>query len=53
LSFITRSGWGSAKELINILEEANQEVPDGLQDMAQRFEEKKARREQEKRAFDK
>ncbi len=51
MSFITRSDWGSAKELINILEEANQEVPDGLQDMAQRFEEKKARREQEKRAF--
>lgn len=35
--------WGSAKELIEILKEANQEVPDELVTMAERFEAKKAR----------
>ncbi|XP_038207108.1 probable ATP-dependent RNA helicase DDX43 [Zerene cesonia] len=47
LSFITRSDWAHAKELIKILEEANQEVPDELQSMADRFEAMKIRREKE------
>jgi ATP-dependent RNA helicase DDX43 len=41
LSFLTRSDWGSAKELIEILTEANQEVPDELVKMAERFQAKK------------
>lgn len=51
LSFMTRSDWGSAKELINILEEANQEIPDGLRDMADRFAAMKTRRNDEKARF--
>lgn len=47
LSFITRSDWAHARELIKILEEANQEVPDELEQMAQRFEAMKIRRDQE------
>ncbi|CAG4959693.1 unnamed protein product [Colias eurytheme] len=47
LSFITRSDWAHAKELIKILEEANQEVPDELQSMADRFDAMKIRREKE------
>lgn len=48
LTFVTRQDWGSAKELIKILEEANQEVPDELHQMASRFEAMKLRREKEK-----
>jgi ATP-dependent RNA helicase DDX43 len=40
---MTRSDWGSAKELIDILQEANQEIPQELHEMATRFEAKKAR----------
>ncbi|KAL0868427.1 hypothetical protein ABMA27_007930 [Loxostege sticticalis] len=47
LSFITRSDWAHARELIKILEEANQEIPDELEQMAQRFEAMKLRREKE------
>lgn len=43
LSFLTRSDWGVARELINILKEAGQEVPEKLQDMAERFENRKPR----------
>jgi len=43
LSFITRSDWGVAKELISILKEASQEVPEELQNMADRFETRKPR----------
>ncbi|XP_022815558.1 probable ATP-dependent RNA helicase DDX43 [Spodoptera litura] len=48
LTFVTRQDWGSAKELIKILEEANQEVPDELQQMASRFEAMKIRRDKER-----
>ncbi|XP_060651017.1 probable ATP-dependent RNA helicase DDX43 [Drosophila nasuta] len=44
ISFITREDWGMTKELIAILEEANQEVPEKLRDMAQRFSAMKERR---------
>ncbi|KAL3868312.1 hypothetical protein ACJMK2_041133 [Sinanodonta woodiana] len=37
VSLMTRADWGSAKELVNILVEANQEVPEELQEMAERF----------------
>lgn len=47
LSFFTRQDWANAGELIKILEEANQEVPDELEEMAVRFEKMKLRREQE------
>ena len=40
---MTRSDWGVAKDLINILKEANQEVPEELQNMAERFENRKPR----------
>jgi ATP-dependent RNA helicase DDX43 len=43
LSLMTRSDWSTAKELIVILEEANQEVPEELHGMAERFEARKAR----------
>ncbi|KAG5673977.1 hypothetical protein PVAND_003973 [Polypedilum vanderplanki] len=43
LSFVTRSDWSVAKELIEILEEANQEVPEELLEMSKRFEARKAR----------
>ncbi|XP_047537364.1 probable ATP-dependent RNA helicase DDX43 [Vanessa atalanta] len=45
LSFVTRNDWAHARELIKILEEANQEVPDELFSMAERFEAMKVRRE--------
>ncbi|XP_052903415.1 probable ATP-dependent RNA helicase DDX43 [Anopheles moucheti] len=38
LSFMTRSDWAVAAELIKIMEEANQEVPSEVRDMAKRFE---------------
>lgn len=47
LSFVSRNDWAHAKELIKILEEANQEVPEELEDMARRFEAMRLRREQE------
>lgn len=40
---MTRSDWSSAKELIDILKEAEQVVPEELYGMAERFEAKKAR----------
>lgn len=47
LSFITRNDWCHAGDLIKILEEAHQEVPDELELMAQRFHAMKLRRGQE------
>ncbi|KAM3962107.1 putative ATP-dependent RNA helicase DDX43 [Aphomia sociella] len=47
LSFISKHDWAHAGELIKILEEANQEVPDELEQMAKRFEAMKLRRERE------
>ncbi|KAH8330101.1 hypothetical protein KR074_009910 [Drosophila pseudoananassae] len=51
ISFITREDWGMAKELIDILKEAEQEVPEELQNMATRFQAMKARRAAEGQAF--
>ncbi|XP_050355152.1 probable ATP-dependent RNA helicase DDX43 [Nymphalis io] len=45
LSFVTRNDWAHARDLIKILEEANQEVPDELFSMAERFEAMKLRKE--------
>lgn len=47
MSFVTRSDWAHAAELIKILEEANQEVPHELVQMAERFEAMQIRRERE------
>ncbi|XP_058813426.1 probable ATP-dependent RNA helicase DDX43 [Topomyia yanbarensis] len=51
LSFFTRSDWAIASELINILEEADQDVPDEIRKMAERFAAKKERESREKAAF--
>ncbi|XP_046739463.1 probable ATP-dependent RNA helicase DDX43 [Diprion similis] len=48
ISLMTRSDWSHAKELIKILEEANQEVPDEVHKMAERYAGWKERRAQEK-----
>ncbi|KAJ8925636.1 hypothetical protein NQ315_009481 [Exocentrus adspersus] len=37
ISYFTRADWGQAKELISILEEAEQEIPDELHGMAERY----------------
>lgn len=51
MSLFTRSDWASAAELIGILEEAGQDVPEELRDMAKRFEVMKERKEKEMQAF--
>lgn len=51
ISFFTRSDWSSAEELIKILEEADQEVPEELHKMKERFSAMKERREREKENF--
>lgn len=51
ISFFTRSDWGSAEELIKILEEANQNVPDELREMKKRFDNMKERRDRERANF--
>lgn len=51
LSFFTRSDWAVASELIKILEEAEQDVPDEVRKMAERFAAKKDRDGREKSAF--
>ncbi|XP_034243433.1 probable ATP-dependent RNA helicase DDX43 [Thrips palmi] len=43
ITFFTRNDWGNAKDLIPILEEAGQHVPDELVAMMERFEARKAR----------
>ncbi|XP_059621407.1 probable ATP-dependent RNA helicase DDX43 isoform X2 [Phlebotomus argentipes] len=48
LSLMTRKDWASAAELIGILEEAEQEVPDEVRSMADRFTLMKARRDEER-----
>ncbi|XP_058057873.1 probable ATP-dependent RNA helicase DDX43 [Anopheles bellator] len=49
LSFLTRSNWSVAAELIKILEEASQEVPAEIRDMAERFAAKKDRDDRTRR----
>ena len=46
MTFFTRENWRWAKPLIEILEEAQQDVPEELFSMAERF---KARQERDKR----
>ncbi|KAK0170962.1 hypothetical protein PV328_008738 [Microctonus aethiopoides] len=48
ISLVTRSDWALAKELIAILEEASQEIPQELYDMAERYNGWKERKAQEK-----
>uniref|UniRef100_A0A131YH40 RNA helicase n=2 Tax=Rhipicephalus TaxID=426455 RepID=A0A131YH40_RHIAP len=51
ITLVTRENWRHARELINILEEANQDVPQGLYAMADRFDAWKKRRDEENRSF--
>ena len=51
ISLMTRQDWSSAEELIKILEEAQQDVPDELRNMAQRFKKMKERRNEEREAL--
>nr|QOS47394.1 DEAD-box DDX43 [Locusta migratoria] len=48
ITLVTRSDWAQAKELIAILEEANQEVPEELYKMAERFQAWKEKRNTER-----
>ncbi|KAJ4428936.1 hypothetical protein ANN_25932 [Periplaneta americana] len=48
LSLITRDDWAQAKELISILEEAHQEVPEELRKMAERYDAWKEKKAAEK-----
>ncbi|XP_043268998.1 probable ATP-dependent RNA helicase DDX43 [Venturia canescens] len=48
ISLMARNDWSRAKELIRILEEASQEVPEGLYKMAERYEAMKEKKAQEK-----
>ena len=47
ITFVTRQDWKNAKDLIGILEEANQEVPQEIYDMADRFAANQERRRNE------
>jgi len=47
LTFMTRDNWRYAAELIKIMEEANQEVPREVYEMAQRYEAMRERRRNE------
>lgn len=51
LSFFTRGNWGSAAELIEIMKEAEQEIPQELYEMAERFKAKKEREKSERGMF--
>lgn len=48
ITFMTRQDWHHAKELISILEEAEQEVPEELYKMAERFEAWKQKKDSER-----
>ncbi|XP_063218394.1 probable ATP-dependent RNA helicase DDX43 [Bacillus rossius redtenbacheri] len=50
ISLVTREDWGQAGELIKILEEANQEVPEELYSMSERFSAMRERRDEERRS---
>uniref|UniRef100_A0A023G545 RNA helicase n=1 Tax=Amblyomma triste TaxID=251400 RepID=A0A023G545_AMBTT len=50
ITLVTRDNWRQARELIKILEEASQEVPQELYSMAERFDAWKKRRDDEERA---
>lgn len=51
ISFFTRQDWGSAEELIKILEEADQVVPDELRAMKSRFDSMKERKDRERESL--
>ncbi|KAI9580505.1 hypothetical protein GQX74_012586 [Glossina fuscipes] len=51
ISYLTRSDWAMAPELIKIMEEANQQVPEELIDMAERYNKMKERRSDEMSKF--
>ncbi|XP_069462347.1 probable ATP-dependent RNA helicase DDX53 [Ambystoma mexicanum] len=48
ITLVTRKDWRVAAELINILERANQDVPEELSLMAERYEQNKIKRESER-----
>ncbi|XP_053996758.1 probable ATP-dependent RNA helicase DDX43 [Hylaeus anthracinus] len=50
IAFMTRKDWSLARELINLLEEANQAVPEELYQMADRYEAWKEKRANEKQS---
>ncbi|KAL0129589.1 hypothetical protein PUN28_001690 [Cardiocondyla obscurior] len=51
ITFMTRQDWHHAKGLINILEEANQEVPEEVYKMAERYEVWKKKKDIDQSAF--
>lgn len=51
ISYVTRSDWGGATELIKILEEADQEVPEGLREMKERYDNMQERKERERQSL--
>lgn len=52
LSFVSRKDWAHARDLMKILDEASQEIPDELVQMADRFDNMKLKREQEGGGYD-
>ncbi|XP_007943395.1 probable ATP-dependent RNA helicase DDX43 [Orycteropus afer afer] len=50
ITLITRNDWRVATELINILERANQSVPEDLVSMAERYKANKQKKETEKKS---
>ncbi|XP_018322876.1 probable ATP-dependent RNA helicase DDX43 [Agrilus planipennis] len=48
ISYFTRADWASAKDLIPILEEANQYVPEEIFEMSKRYEAWRERKDQER-----
>lgn len=51
ITLFTRNDWRQAEELIKILQEANQEVPDDLYDMAERYQAWKQKKDAEDAAY--
>ena len=51
ITIMSREDWRHAEELIKILEEASQEVPDELRDMARRFKVAQEKKAEEEKAY--
>lgn len=47
ITYMTKQDWSNARELIKILDEANQEIPGELEAMAERYDAMKERRARE------
>ncbi|XP_076259278.1 putative ATP-dependent RNA helicase DDX43 [Rhynchophorus ferrugineus] len=47
ISFFTKEDWAHASELIEILEEANQEVPKGLCELAERYDKRNKKKNED------